>query len=253
MFKQVQPVSLEKHGNFKVKPVDTFDFARGIHLSSVMIHEFFRAASTYPIVFVEDQNSSNFRPVVLLGLIQGENLFVNAESKWEATYIPAIIRRYPFALAKTQDESRFTVCIDEQSPFVTDNEQEEGQPLFENGEPSAMIERVKQYLGELQQMEVLTQQFCEDFQHKNMFSPLNMRVRDADAVRNISGAYAINEQRLASLSDEDFLQIRKKNYLPAIYTHLASLSQIERLIQLRKVAHPADEKDHESFEKAPVQ
>lgn len=233
MFQKIQPVNQERHGNLKVKSVQTYDFARGIHLATIMIHEFFRAASTYPIVFVEDQNTSAFRPVVLLGLKPQKNLFVNDEGKWEATYVPAIIRRYPFALASTQEEGRFMVCIDEESSFVTASEEEEGQPLFENDEPAPIIERVKQYLGELQQMEMLTKQFCEEFQHENMFSPLNMRVRDQDAVRNITGCYAINEQRLGNLSDERFLDFRKKNYLPAIYSHLTSLTQIERLIQLR--------------------
>lgn len=238
MYANVQPVNQQRHGNLKVTPVRNFDFARGLHLASIMINEFFRAASTYPIVFIEDQRTSDFRPVVMLGLKPEENLFVNDEGRWEATYIPAIIRRYPFALARTQDEGRFTVCIDEDSPFLTDDAQAEGQPLFDQGQPGEVIERVKKYLGELQQMEMLTQQFCREFKEKNMFSPLNMRVRDADAVRNITGAYAINEQRLGNLSDEDFLEIRRKNYLPAIYSHLTSLSQIERLIHLRdKVTH----------------
>ena len=65
------------------------------------MHEFARAAAVYPIVFVEDKTKDAFRPVTLLGLDAGENLFVSESGKWEASYIPAIIRRYPFALANT--------------------------------------------------------------------------------------------------------------------------------------------------------
>ena len=36
-----------------------------------------------------------FRPVALMGLNAGENLFVAADGKWQSSYVPAIIRRYP--------------------------------------------------------------------------------------------------------------------------------------------------------------
>ncbi|MBW7877651.1 MAG: SapC family protein, partial [Candidatus Cloacimonetes bacterium] len=52
-------------------------------------------------------------------------------------------------------------------------------------------------------------------------------------VKNIAGAYVINEERLNSLSDEKFLEMRKKQYIPVIYSHLSSLSQIERLLTLK--------------------
>jgi hypothetical protein len=66
-----------------------------------------------------------------------------------------------------------------------------------------------------------------------MFTPLNMRVRDTDRVKNITGCYVINEERLNNLSDERHLELRTKRYLPAVYAQLISLAQIERLVTLR--------------------
>jgi hypothetical protein len=43
----------------------------------------------------------------------------------------------------------------------------------------------------------------------------------------------LNEERLNSLSTEGFVGLREKRYLPAIYAHLVSLAQIERLIMLK--------------------
>lgn len=231
MFKKIVPLQNERHARLKLKQINSFSFAAEIHVASIMANEFYRAASTYPIVFIEDQNKDEFRPVALLGLQPQENLFINAEGQWEATYVPAIIRRYPFALARTEEEGRFTVCIDEESDFFSEKE---GQPLFEKkGKPGQLLENVKQYLSHLQQMESITQQFCQRLKEKNMFAPLNMRVRRADSVQNITGAYAVNDQRMASLSDETFLAWRKENMIPLIYSHLVSLTQIERLVQLR--------------------
>lgn len=232
MFQQLVPVNKERHASKKVKPVDGFGFASNFHIASVMVHEFVRAAAIYPVVFLEDKEQDEFRPVVLLGLDAGENLFVDGEGKWQASYIPAIIRRYPFALASTGQENQFTVCIDEGSALVNDDE---GVPLFTpDGEPAEALENVKRYLGELQQMDAFTKAFCKYLAEHNMFTPLNMRVRQADQVKNIAGCYVINEERLNNLSNERFLEMREKRYLPATYAHLGSLAQIERLLKLKE-------------------
>ncbi len=230
MFKKIVPITKDAHKKTKIKALANFEFAKDVNLAAVMVHEFSRAAATYPIVFLEDKEKDQFRPTVLLGLEQGENLFVK-EGKWEASYIPAIIRRYPFALANTNEADKYTICLDEGSDLVNDKD---GQELFDGkGEPSELMERVKRYLGELQQMERFTQEFCAAMSHLNMFTPLNMKVRLGNEIKNINGAYVINEERLGSLSDEKFIELRKKQYIPVIYSHLSSLSQIERLLTFK--------------------
>ncbi|NTV01967.1 MAG: SapC family protein [Chlorobiaceae bacterium] len=231
MFKKIVPLQKDQHGDLKIKSNNSFLFASKFHVASIMANEFYRAASTYPIVFIEDATKDAFIPVVLLGLNPQQNLFVNDEGKWDATYVPAILRRYPFALAKTGEEDRYTVCIDEESDFFS---KEEGEALFdESGNPQQLLENVKLFLGSLHQMEALTKQFSDTLKEHNMLAPLNMKVKQSDAVQNITGAYAVNEQRLNNLSDETFLELRKKNMLPLIYSHLTSLTQIERLVQLK--------------------
>lgn len=230
MFKQVVPINQERHLTKRIKEVTGFDFSSKFHIAYVTTHEFVRASAIYPLVFVEDKEKDQFRPVALLGLDAGENLFVDNAGKWQASYIPAIIRRYPFALSQAE-EGRYLVCIDEQSELVSDTE---GAPLFDDkGQPTQVIDNVKKYLGELQQMDAVTQEFSKFLAANNLFVPLNMRVRQNDSMKNISGCYVINEERLNNLSDELFLEMRNKRYLPAIYAHLTSLAQVERLVSLK--------------------
>ena len=232
MFKSLVPVNKARHEGKKIKQVQGFGFAADFHIASIMVHEFARAASLYPVVFLEDKEQDSFRPVVLMGMDAGENLFVGADGKWQASYVPAIIRRYPFALASAGEEGKFTVCIDEGSDLISDTE---GLPLFnEQGEPAEALENVKRYLGELQQMDAFTNEFCKYMVAHNMLTPLNMRVQQADQVKNINGCYVINEERLNGLSVEGFTDLRDKRYLPAVYAHLLSLAQIERLMTLKE-------------------
>lgn len=240
MFNKLVPLQSQKHVHTKIKNIQGFGFARDFHLASVMVHEFMRAAALYPIVFIEDTAQDQFRPIVLLGLEAKQNLFVDDEGKWQASYIPAIIRRYPFALVRGENQEQLTVCIDEASEILSE---EEGVPLFqEDGSSTEALENVKRYLSELHQMEVITSAFCKFMAENNMFAPLNMRVRQSDQIQNIAGCYVINEERLNNLSDERFLELRAKRFLPAIYAHLASLSQIERLTTLASGAQngPSD-------------
>jgi hypothetical protein len=234
MFEKVVPINKERHARTRVRLSSDFRFAAQFHLAYLTMAEFVRAGSTYPVVFLEDAANNEFRPVALLGLELGENLFVDAQGQWSAAYIPAIIRRYPFALSKAEDADRYVVCVDEASDLLSETE---GSALFdEQGNPTQVIENVKSYLGELQQMDQLTRDFVQYLVQNNLLTPLNLRVNAGDQIKNITGAYVINEERLNNFSDEKFQEIRHKRYLPAIYAHLLSLPQIERLVSLKKPA-----------------
>ena len=178
--------------------------------------------------------------VAIVGISNNQNLFVDAHGKWQASYIPAVIRRYPFTLAPGGADGQFIVCIDEASSLVSDSE---GAALFDiAGTPTQVIDNVKRYLSELQQMEVSTHGFCAFMAKHNMFTPLNLRVRESAGVKDIAGCYVLNEERLNNLSDELFLEIRTKRYLPAVYAHLMSLAQTERLVKLREGVNSAENK-----------
>jgi hypothetical protein len=241
MFEKVVPVNKDRHAGKKIRLTAHFQFASRFHVAYLTAHEFARAAGIYPIVFLEDKENDEFRPVALMGLDAGENLFIDGEGMWDAAYIPAIIRRYPFALSKADEADRYVVCVDEASELLSDTD---GAPMFdENGNPTQVIDNVKRYLGELQQMDQMTKDFGQYLVQNNLLTPLNMRVNAADQVRNITGCYVINEERLNNFTDAKFLEIRQKGYLPAVFAHLISLSQIERLVTLKKRRAEASGKD----------
>jgi hypothetical protein len=249
MFDKIVPVTPERHRLKKVRNTTDFQYASNFHIAYITLHEFARAAAIYPIVFLEDKTQEAFRPVVLMGLQSSENLFVAPDGTWRASYIPAMIRRYPFALGKAGSEGKYLICVDEGSDLLSDTE---GAPLFDDkGAPTQVIENVKTYLTELQQMDLLTADFNKFLVQHNLLTPLNMRVNSSDQARNITGCFVINEERLNNFSDALFLDIRHKGYLPAMYAHLLSLPQIERLVQLQNEhAQPAPAAETE--EKAPA-
>ena len=67
------------------------------------VTEFAPAALTYPVIFVGDAR----QPVAVMGLRQGENLFVSETGAFKPeAYIPAMAFRHPMAV-ETEAQERF--------------------------------------------------------------------------------------------------------------------------------------------------
>jgi len=55
----------------------------------------------------------------------------------------------------------------------------------------------------------------------------------------VEGVYIIDEEKLESLSDQEFLTLRQRGLIPLIYAHLTSLQQFGRLSRLQAEADKA--------------
>lgn len=232
MFKKIVPFNSQAHAGLRVKPVNHFQFAATSYIASLVVGEFSRVVPLYPIVFLKE-DEEKFGAYALLGLKQGQNLFVDENGDWSASYIPAIIRRYPFALGKGGDDGQFLICLDEESEFVS---RDEGEPLVdENGKPGKIVENAKEYLSELYRMSELTNRFCRDLAERDLLIPLNMKVSaPGGSPQTISGCYGVDENRLNDLSEADFLELRKRGALPLIYAHIFSLGNAEKLARIHQ-------------------
>lgn len=232
MFEKMVPLSVERHRHQRVRHSTNLKFAASFHIAYLTSHEFMRAGAVYPIVFVQDPEDWGFRSVALMGLSAGENLFVDRTGRWQASYIPAMIRRYPFALSKQEGSDRYIVCVDEGSKLLNEKE---GAPLFlEDGQPSEVVENVKRYLSELQAIDAVTRELTAFLVEHDLLVPLNLRVNDASQLRKITGCFMVSEERFKALPDEVIVDMRHRNFLAPVYAHLMSLPQIERLVELSK-------------------
>lgn len=82
-------------------------FCRSINALAVSFSEFVVAGRDYPIVFASGDGGGTFAPVIVLGLAEGQNLFVDAAGEWDAAaYLPAFVRRYPFCITKVYAEGK---------------------------------------------------------------------------------------------------------------------------------------------------
>lgn len=223
-----RPVALnrEAHRHLRLRPDARFGHVSTLNAVPLVGFEFGLAARDYPIVFAGESAEQAY-PSALLGLRPNENLHVDAEGRWSECYVPAFVRRYPYALA-TEGE-RFQVILDEAWPgFNT----EEGDPLFDDeGKESEALKRVLGFLEEYQGHIRSTQVFMGELNRLGLLEAKQIQ-RDAagdQQAQVLTGLWMINEDKLKALSAEQSQALLKSGALAWIYAHMLSLVNLDRL------------------------
>ena len=233
MFKSVVPLAVEKHKNMRLKPVADYGFAAGQTMCPITAVEFPRIAPNYPIVFLKD-DVGDMSAFALLAVPGGKNLFVDGGGSWRGSYVPASIRRYPFVFGRTKgDDKNLALCIDEDSDHVSETE---GEPLFtEDGKPTEILEKAIEFMKQFQTNHAHTVAICQELERLEMFQGLKAQVRLPSGKNyNFVGAKIIDEKKLSSIADADFLEWRRRGWLALIYAHLISLGQMSHLAELHE-------------------
>jgi len=247
------PVALNKvtHKDTRIKPmVNNFGFAAETNSVILAGVEFTEAAKEYPIVFASSGDS--VIPVALLGLRNAENLFVAEDGSWDAKYIPAFVRRYPFVLAETGDEGQRVVCIDETFSGFS---KEEGEPLFEDDEATPILKQALDFLDEYQKQYLRTERFVQRLKDNDLLMALNAKIDMADGAQfALTGLLAVDEKKLLQLEDDKALEFFKSGELAWVYCHLMSLGSmsgmVERIGKLSKASDDGDTKNESDTEES---
>ncbi len=220
MFKE--PVLLDKnlHKDMSVAPLKNFNFAKSVLSVPVGVAEFVGLCKTYPILFIKDSAKNEFFPIALLGAKENENLFINDKGEWQKnSYIPALIRAYPFGVSQ-QQENNFVVVFDKKYSGINGKD---GQKMFnDDGTNSEFCDNVIKFVSDVYMNLVQSRAVFRDY--SDMFKQATMTITKGKDKFNITDVYIVDEEKLNSLSDEKFLELRKRGILPLFYAHLISLS-----------------------------
>jgi hypothetical protein len=221
------PLNPQQHGKWSVEVGEDFGFSRNTNSVPLMTAEFIAAALEYPVVFVEAD--SLYSPVVVLGIKANQNLYLTDQAIWNAKYIPAFVRRYPFVFSSNADSSQFTLCIDETFPGI--NEADRGARLFDDqGKPTQYVQNVLTFLQGYQAEFLLTQKFSQKLHELGIFEPMQAQISlDTGGLFSLSGFFCVNRDKLKSLAAEKLTELAKSDELELIYAHLHSLKNFDRL------------------------
>ena len=233
-YQSPEPLTPEHHGKLGVKRVDhPYAFVSGSHIVPVTVTEFAPGGLAYPIIFVGEDVKT---PLAVMGLRQGENLFVDARGDFRPdAYIPAFVRRYPFVYANEQDSDRMILCIDRGADFVTEKFD---VPFFEDGKPSAYTNQAMQFCNDFETERQRTTSFMALIQELDLLDSreTNFTPRNPDGSagqpQKIAEYFAVSEEKLGKLSAKKLIELRDNGALGQIYAHMNSLLGWDRLIAL---------------------
>lgn len=188
------------------------------------------AACDFPLAFLKDDQSGQFRLVALLGLDGKRNLYVS-EQGWHATHLPASIARQPFAWSQAEDGT-LTLALDPDHPRAQDPE---GLPLYAApGQESAFLRERRDALAAMLDNAHVTQAFTAALVENALIRPFLIELTFADKRQErIEGLYTISAAGLAALPDDAALSLYRRGYLGHAWGILQSAGQFNRLHQLQ--------------------
>ncbi|ALO35508.1 hypothetical protein CMT41_12885 [Colwellia sp. MT41] len=226
----------KNHKDIKVITHFNDKFSAKINSALIFPNEFKAAQRDYPILFIKNPETGQFQSVVLLGLVAGENLYIN--NGWQASYIPAMINKGPFIIGFEEKEENGEkvkqpiVAIDMDNPRVN---KESGEALFlDDGQASPYLVQVNQSLKTLHDGSQLSQQMFAAFLKNDLIEAvaLNIELNNGEKI-SLQGNYTLNEEKLAKLSGDALNELHSSGLLRLAYFITASLGNIQRLVDLK--------------------
>ena len=194
--------------------------------------EFRNIQAHYPIVFQKTADGTSFQPLALLGLREGENLFLR-DGRWDAPYLPLAIERQPFLIG-FDGEGQPMVHVDLDSPrLLTTAGATEGEPVFlPYGGITEYLERITSVLLALHEGLQRTPAFVAALLKHELLEPFALEFERGDgSLQRWAGCYTIHEERLARLDGRALGELNAAGFLLDIYMAVASAARFRELIE----------------------
>lgn len=233
LYEKPEILTKEDHGALGITPLERpFDFASKIQTVPLVATEIASAQKNYPIIF---SNANDPQALAVVSIVEGNNMFVDSDGQWEQFhYVPAYLRRYPFAFAKG-GEDQFALVIDRATTGITENPK---VPFFDgdaiSAETQKAIDFCSQYEGEWRRSKDFNAKLKEldllDVQEVTHGGP-----NDEKPQFKLASYYAVNTEKLNELSPEVIQDLHKSGYLSFIYAHLYSMENWGKLIERRGI------------------
>jgi hypothetical protein len=226
LYRRIEPLNRELHRGLRLKALEQpLAFVRDVHVLPALAEEFPKAATFFAILFARQQDGVT--PVFALALKPGANRYVSADGRWDAGYLPAYLRRYPFILAEVEGRDPL-LCFDVAFPGFNEAE---GQPLFdETGEPSSMLREAMTFAGQFRESARRTGALVGTLQRLELLRPVTLDVQPVHGDKTrLEGVMVVDEAKLRDLPDAEALALFRSGELAAIHAHLMSLGHLARL------------------------
>jgi hypothetical protein len=225
--KQVVPL-LKTHRVQLTEPGMAPAFSLNLHAVPLGASEFGVAMRDYPIVFLRRARDGVHQAVAILGMKEGENLYVMPDGRWDRrTYIPAYIRRYPFHVEVTGAER--TICVD------PDAVADDGERLFdEAGAPLQHWIVFERLLNEYEDELARAHRLGDKLHALGVLAPFSLHADLSSGFSlSLDGMFRVDRGRLGALKAAALRELIGSGAMESVYAHLLSQENFRRLLSRR--------------------
>ena len=238
LYGNLVPLDRVVHKNLRLKTDDMPIVRRVADQNSLFLTvvEFADACKEFPIVFVRVNDTAApagsplvVAPLAVFGLKVGSNLFVDGD-KWLGNYVPAYLRRYPFAMARIEQGApdQLAVCYDDKWAGFNETE---GNSLFAaDGQPTEFLLNAKNFLESYETEAERTRLVCQQLVELDLLRDMRFEATMPSGEKvEVEGFLAVDEKKLAELPDDKVLQIYRNGLVSLLEMHRISMSNMNRL------------------------
>ena len=237
-------VSPEKHADLRVSSLS--NLLQFTDRSSLPLYDFelSRLASDYPIFFSPIEDTYGIGMMCSIHPNLG-SACITKKGGWMGFYAPAYIRSQPFSgLINPEDDQQCVICIDNESPMLG----EEGEALFDDGEPTEYLNRITQFVGQLHLSGKQTSLCIRAIQDADLIVPweINVPRSEGEAIQ-VSDKYRIDEDKLNALEDRQWIELKEAGALTIIYGQLFSQGNVNKLVTAHNSMNQGDSEPELDF------
>lgn len=227
-YRNLIPLTSDLHATHGLVTRTELSFARATHAIPLTVDEFVLAQRSYPIVFSDGAESV---PLALVGLKEGENLFVNEAGAWRAgAYIPAYVRRYPFMLARLQPDAEvLSLVLDDTAGAIAEDAPDK---LFNHAkEPTEVTKNILAFCEQFEQSIARTKAFMDEVAKQGLLmdGQAQIQLPGMDQPATFAGFRMVDEQKLQNIRGDQARKMVQNGMMGLVYAHLFSLSQMREL------------------------
>lgn len=197
------------------------------------------AAVEFPCVMTRVAGGGG-RLLAITGLEHGRNLFVDADGLWTGSYLPAVVRTWPFRLlSEFDDEGARLVAVHRPALGLA-----KGEPLFDaQGKEMPWLQTVLQELVAINAAATTTSDMVVALDAAGVLHERTLQaILPNGRQMELSGFLSVDETKLNALDVVQVGELHANGALALAYLHLLSLrrfrSLMERAALLEPVAQP---------------
>ena len=187
----------------------------------------------YPILFTRDVGGKA-SPIAILGLTPDEVLFAR-DGHWDARYLPALMRKGPFLLGKSDANDPVVHVICDHPRVTQSGCDSNSDPLFlPHGGHAPALEDALDALRIIHSGIAATEKFVQALDELGLIQPLSLDVQlsDTSAV-HFDNFHAVLPEAIAALSAEQLNGLNAAGFLQSAVLIAHSLGNMNDLV-LRK-------------------